>query len=185
MFTLSLPFLLFLLLISSLLFGLEASSPLNASSPLAVSDQNNQSHRLAALIGSREGSDLLILYRSRKAAEAGDRHLELVQEWEKRRNTGAGKGAINVIRVADLSRVPRLFRGLAARQLKKEFSGAPYYIDTTGSVADHFGLENDQYGLFFFQRDREVLRGVFPFTNLDAMDGDITQFLGEAPLGQD
>lgn len=166
-----------------LLLFLSGHSPLfsqGSSLPtVELADQENGKHTLDSTIGVRNHT-LLLLYRSRKAAEAGDRHLELVRQEMGSR----GIGDFALVRIADLSRVPGLFRGLAARQLKKEFSGYPYYVDTSGDGADHFGVADDQCGLVLYQSEKETARSIIAFTSLDALDSAIRQFLSTSLAGE-
>lgn len=129
-------------------------------------DQNDKEHPFSTLVGD---AAVVLVYRARDAADDGKSHLRIVRE-------ELGNDP-EVIRLADLSKVPKLFSGLAFNQLKNKFEDYPYYIDKEGSAVAAFEVEEGEVGLFLYRNGGEEKRLIERFTSKDDLRKKLENFL--------
>lgn len=129
-------------------------------------DQQDKAHQFASLLGE---ATVVLVYRARNAADDGKAHLRIVRE-----NLG-DKTA--VVRIADMSKVPGLFKGLAINQIKNKFEDYPYYLDEEGKTVSAFNVGEGEYGLFLYKGRNEEKREIKPFRSKEDMRKTLEDFL--------
>lgn len=129
-------------------------------------DQADKARRFESLLGTRT---VVLVYRARNAADDGKAHLRIVREF-------LGDETV-VIRIADMSKVPGLFKGLAINQIKNKFEDYPYYLDEEGNTVSAFNVGEGEYGLFLYRGRNEEKRKIESFRSKDDMRNALKDFL--------
>ena len=129
-------------------------------------DQGEKAHKFESLLGDLT---VVLVYRDRNAADDGKAHLRIVHE-------NLGDKTV-VVRIADMSKVPGLFKGLAINQIKNKFEDYPYYLDEEGSTVSLFNVGEGEYGLFLYRGRNEEKRKIESFREKRDMRETLEDFL--------
>jgi hypothetical protein len=112
---------------------------------------------------------LVLVYRARGAADDAGEHYRIARE-ELDESTV-------VLRLADLSRVPKVFRNLAVRTIKKDAGDIPYYLDLEGNDVEAFGVEENEVGLFYYKEGRLFASGKRDFRDKEDLRKALRDFI--------
>ena len=150
-----------------LLFLLSGFLSLSAEDlpPVELEDQFGTGFSLREIAGDRT---LALVYRARAAADDAQEHYRIARSYL--------DGPVTLVRIADLSRVPKLFREVALRLIKRDAGDTPYYIDLEGDDVEAFGVEENEVGFFYYIDRRLSASRKKTFTNKDDLRKDLQIF---------